>query len=54
MASKVLRRRDQTPGVGLQAVLAVQSKAEKPTPIPGPPETVSPSGYAEISVADGG
>ncbi|KAK9779817.1 hypothetical protein SCAR479_03424 [Seiridium cardinale] len=40
MASQqVLRRRDQKPGVGLQAVLAVQAKMEKPAPIPSPPET---------------
>ncbi|KAH6645952.1 hypothetical protein BKA67DRAFT_540944 [Truncatella angustata] len=36
---QVLRRRDQKPGAGLEAVLAAQSRSQKPVPIPGPPET---------------
>jgi hypothetical protein len=41
MSPQVLRRRDQKPGIGLQAVLAAQANSAKPEPIPSPPETVS-------------
>lgn len=39
MSPQVLRRRDQKPGIGLQAVLAAQANSAKPEPIPSPPET---------------
>lgn len=38
MSSKVLRRRDQTAGSGLRAVLSAQEKAASASPIPSPPE----------------
>ncbi|KAI1299925.1 hypothetical protein F5Y03DRAFT_397434 [Xylaria venustula] len=39
MAVKILRRRDESSGVGLRAVLAAQSEGAVPVPIPFPPTT---------------
>lgn len=40
MPQKVLRRRDQSAGVGLRAVLAAQAEGASATPIPSPPNDV--------------
>ncbi|KAI3317572.1 hypothetical protein HD806DRAFT_363351 [Xylariaceae sp. AK1471] len=37
MSQKVLRRRDEAPGIGLRAVLAAQAEGTTKTPIPSPP-----------------
>lgn len=41
MPQKVLRRREQSAGVGLRAVLAAQAEGASTTPIPSPPNDVS-------------
>ncbi|KAI2636864.1 hypothetical protein GGS26DRAFT_588408 [Hypomontagnella submonticulosa] len=38
MYQKILRRRDQTAGCGLRAVLSVHEKSTSPSAIPSPPE----------------
>ncbi|KAI0844737.1 hypothetical protein F5Y00DRAFT_248055 [Daldinia vernicosa] len=41
MSSRVLRRRDKTPGSGLRAVIAAQERGGSPPPIPIPPEAAT-------------